>query len=58
MKRSEAYFVTVHDAAIRGLVRVGGIVGAATLGVARTAVVGVTGIAARAATTVGAAIAT
>ena len=64
MKRLEADLVTVHDAAVRGLVGVGGIatrtaaaVGTATLGITRTAVVGVASVAARVAVTVGAATA-
>ena len=63
-KRSEGDFVTVYDAAVRGLVRVGSVVtrtaaavGTAALGVTRTAVVGVTSVAARVTVTVGAATA-
>ena len=54
LKRSECYLVAIFDAALRGLVGIGRVtirtaaaVGTATLGVARTAVVGVTGIVAR-----------
>ena len=50
----ERNLVAIYDAAVRGLVRVGSVitraaaaVGAATLGVARTAVVGVASVAAR-----------
>ena len=53
-KRSERDFVTIHDAALRGLVGVGRVIGAAAAVAAtsRAAVVGVTAAAAR----VGAAI--